>query len=72
MNRLTIQNVKDDILEDGKPVSLEDRFMFLLDVLSEKEQQIDELEAELKEFKKSWTNHRHSCGEGLYTGKAER
>jgi hypothetical protein len=74
---LTIQLVKEYTKQDkldekpGEPVSLEDRFEFLLDILSEKEVQIDELEAELKEFKKTWMNHRHGFG-GVYTSKAER
>ena len=74
---LTIQLAKETRQNEfdenpGKPIPLKDRFEFLLDVLSEKEQQVDELEAELKEFKKTWMNHRHSVGEGLYSGKAER
>lgn len=59
--------------ETDKPASLEEKFEYLLDVLEMgMEAQLADLEEDFAEFKKSWGNHRHGVGNGLYSSKAER
>lgn len=58
-------------METDEPATLEDKFEYLLDILREKEQEIDSLMENLSNFEKTWHNHRHSV-DTLYSGKAER
>ncbi len=71
-----VKNAKhyDDKLEKetNEPATLKDKFEYLLDVLQVKEVQLDKVEAELAEFRKTWMNHRHRVFGVGYSGKAER
>lgn len=76
---LRIENVKqakhyedETEAETGEPANLEEKFEFLLDVLTEKETQLDDLEEKVEDFVKRWLNHRHGIGQGVYSGKGER
>ncbi len=59
-------------IETKEPASLEEKFDYLLDILTSKERQLDDLEDRVDEFTKRWMNHRHSIGQGVYSGKGER
>ncbi len=58
--------------ETKEPATLEEKFEYLLDVLTAKERQLNDLEERVEEFMKRWLNHRHSIGQGVYSGKGER
>lgn len=79
MKGLEIEDVKrakhyDEKLETEtkEPASWEEKLEFLLDVLTEKETQLNELEVKVDEFVHRWLDHRHSIGQGVYSGKGER
>lgn len=55
-----------------EPAPLKEKFDMLLDMIDSMDVELHNTVVELEEFKKKWMNHRHSVGQGLYSGKAER
>ena len=58
--------------ETEDPADLDEKFEYLLYVLGTKEKQLDDLQETVEDFVKRWLNHRHSIGQGVYSGKGER
>jgi hypothetical protein len=53
--------------ETDKPLSLEERFEMLLDELEQQEKELNRLKVRFEASK----NHRHTIGNGMYSGKSE-